>query len=122
MRKATALVAILGAAFIPAEHLLGAEPTAGEYTTTSVITPVWWIAPITAILALIFAIVFFKGMMKHSEGSDRMKEIAAHVREGAMAYLRRQYKVVTVAFIILMVILGLLAYFHIQNPFVPIAF
>jgi K(+)-stimulated pyrophosphate-energized sodium pump len=33
-------------------------------------------------------------MMKNSEGNDRMKEIAQYVREGAMAYLRRQYRVV----------------------------
>jgi K(+)-stimulated pyrophosphate-energized sodium pump len=61
-------------------------------------------------------------MMKNSEGTDRMKEIAQHVREGAMAYLNRQYKVVSFVFLILLVILIVLAYLRIQNPFVPVAF
>ena len=53
----------------------------------------------------VFAWIFFKGMMKKSEGTDRMKEIAAYVREGAMAYLRRQYKVVAMVFAVLLVLL-----------------
>jgi K(+)-stimulated pyrophosphate-energized sodium pump len=61
-------------------------------------------------------------MKKQEEGTDRMKEIAGYVREGAMAYLRRQYTVVTKVFLILVVLLSILAYFGIQNPFVPIAF
>ena len=61
-------------------------------------------------------------MMQASEGSDKMKEIAGHVRDGAMAYLFRQYKVVGMVFIVLMIILAILAFFGIQNPFVPIAF
>jgi len=61
-------------------------------------------------------------MMKNSEGTDKMKEIAQYVREGAMAYLKRQYKVVTIVFAVLVVILTLLAYMGVQNPFVPIAF
>ncbi|MCG8686149.1 MAG: sodium/proton-translocating pyrophosphatase, partial [Desulfobacterales bacterium] len=60
--------------------------------------------------------------MKNSEGTDRMKEIAQHVREGAMAYLTRQYKVVGIVFVILLVLLTVLAYLGVQNPFVPIAF
>ena len=73
-------------------------------------------------MALLFAWIFYKGMMIQEEGTDRMKEIAAYVREGAMAYLRRQYTVVGKVFIILVVLLSVLAYFGIQNPFVPIAF
>jgi len=61
-------------------------------------------------------------MKAQEEGTDRMKEIAAYVREGAMAYLSRQYSVVIKVFIILVVLLTLLAYMRIQNPFVPIAF
>src|SRR3989339_240836 len=61
-------------------------------------------------------------MMKNSEGTDRMKEIAQYVREGAMAYLKRQYKVVGIVFIILFILLAIMAYFGVQNPFVPIAF
>ncbi len=75
-----------------------------------------------AILALIFAMFFFKNMMKNSEGTPRMIEIAQHVREGAMAYLTRQYKVVGLVFIVLVILLTFLAYMGVQNPFVPIAF
>lgn len=83
---------------------------------------VFLIVPIASILALVFAWFFFKSMMKNSEGTDRMKEIAQYVREGAMAYLRRQYKVVAIVFAILFVLLTIMAYFGVQNPFVPIAF
>jgi len=58
----------------------------------SAATKFYWLAPISAALALVFAIVFYNMMMKESEGTDKMKEIAQHVREGAMAYLSRQYK------------------------------
>ena len=88
----------------------------------SVITNLWWIAPIASVFALIFAIFFYKKMMTASEGNETMIEIAGHVREGAMAYLFRQYRVVIIVFVVLLVILQLLALFGIQNPFVPIAF
>ena len=61
-------------------------------------------------------------MKSQEEGTDRMKEIASYVREGAMAYLKRQYSVVAKVFVILVVLLTILAYFGIQNPFVPVAF
>lgn len=83
---------------------------------------IFWLIPIASILALVFAWFFFKSMMKNSEGTDKMKEIAQHVRDGAMAYLRRQYRVVTIVFIVLFVFLLILAYFGVQNPFVPVAF
>ncbi|MBT8046135.1 MAG: sodium/proton-translocating pyrophosphatase, partial [Pontiella sp.] len=89
---------------------------------TSVITSIWWIAPIASIFALIFAVYFYKKMMGANEGNDTMIEIAGHVRDGAMAYLFRQYKVVIIVFVVLLVILQALALFGIQNPFVPIAF
>lgn len=83
---------------------------------------IFLIVPIASILALVFAWIFFKSMMKNSEGNDRMKEIAQYVREGAMAYLKRQYKVVGIVFAILAVLLTIMAYFGVQNPFVPFAF
>ena len=82
----------------------------------------FWFVPIASILALIFAFYFFKRMMKNPEGTDRMKEIAQYVREGAMAYLGRQYRVVTIVFLVLVALLIVLVFFGIQNPFVPIAF
>ncbi|MFO7658046.1 MAG: sodium-translocating pyrophosphatase [Bacteroidales bacterium] len=86
------------------------------------INSLFWIVPVGALLALIFAYIFYKGMMKNSEGNDRMREIAQYVREGSMAYLKRQYKVVGLVFIVLIILLGVLAYFRVQNPFVPVAF
>jgi len=83
---------------------------------------IFWFIPACAILALIFAYIFFKGMMKNSEGNDTMKRIAKYVKEGAMAYLTRQYKVVGLIFLCLLIILTILAYIGVQNPFVPIAF
>ncbi|MDR0714868.1 MAG: sodium-translocating pyrophosphatase [Bacteroidales bacterium] len=83
----------------------------------------FWIVPVASLLALGFAFYFFKNIMKESEGTETMKEIAKHVRQGAMAYLRQQYKVVFVVFIVLAVFFAVLAYgFGIQNPWVPFAF
>lgn len=86
------------------------------------INNVFWLVPAASVLALMFAYYFFKVMMKNSEGTDEMKRIAQYVREGAMAYLARQYKVVGIVFAVLVVLLTLLAYFKVQNPFVPLAF
>jgi Na+/H+-translocating membrane pyrophosphatase len=71
---------------------------------------IFWIVPIASVLALLFGWIFFKSMMTNSEGTDRMKEIAQHVRDGAMAYLRRQYKVVGMVFAILLVVFIILAF------------
>jgi K(+)-stimulated pyrophosphate-energized sodium pump len=86
------------------------------------ISAIFWIVPISAIIALIFAWFFYQKMKAQEEGTDRMKEIATYVREGAMAYLKRQYAVVIKVFVILVVLLLVLAYLGVQNPFVPIAF
>jgi K(+)-stimulated pyrophosphate-energized sodium pump len=86
------------------------------------ISSLFWIVPLSALCALLFAWIFYRNMKAQEEGTDRMKEIAAYVREGAMAYLKRQYSVVLKVFIILVILLSVLAYFGIQNPFVPVAF
>ena len=84
---------------------------------------IFWIVPLASLVALGFAWYFFRAMMRCSEGTDRMKEIAAHVRQGAMACLRQQYKVVTVVFLILALFFAFLAYgLGVQNPWVPFAF
>ena len=83
----------------------------------------FYLVPAAAVTALFFAWLFFHQMMKESEGTVTMKEIAQYVRDGAMAYLKQQYKVVTIVFIVLAVFFSILAYgFHIQNPWVPFAF
>ena len=87
------------------------------------IPSVFWLIPIASVVALGMAWFFFRSMMKEDEGTDRMKEIAAHVRKGAMAYLKQQYKVVTIVFVVLAVIFAFMAYvLKVQNPWVPFAF
>ena len=75
-----------------------------------------------SVLALAFAFFFFKQMMKESEGTDVMKKIALHVRKGAMAYLKQQYKIVGIVFVVLAVIFAVMAVFGLQNSWVPFAF
>lgn len=83
----------------------------------------FYLVPAAAVIALAFAWLFFRQMMKESEGTATMKEIALYVRKGAMAYLKQQYKVVTAVFIVLAVFFAILAYgFGVQNPWVPFAF
>ncbi|MGA0368993.1 MAG: sodium-translocating pyrophosphatase [Kiritimatiellia bacterium] len=83
---------------------------------------VWWLVPLTALIALGMARRFFRWMKQEEEGTELMQEIAGHVREGAMAYLRAQYRVVGIVFAALFVVFSLLAMAGIQNVFVPVAF
>ena len=82
----------------------------------------FYLVPAAAVIALVFAYIFFRQMMKESEGTATMKEIARFVREGAMAYLKQQYKVVIIVFIILAILFAVLAVFEVQNTWVPFAF
>ncbi len=83
----------------------------------------WWLAPIGSIVALLFAFVFYRSVMKQDEGTDVMKEIAQAVREGAMAYLRQQYKVVGIVFLVLCAIFLFMAFvLNAQNKVIPFAF
>ena len=82
----------------------------------------FYLVPVASIVALIFAYWFFKRMMKESEGTEKMKTIARHVREGAMSYLKQQYKVVTAVFIVLALLFAVMAFFGLQNSWVPFAF
>lgn len=87
------------------------------------IPSVFWLVPLASIIALGMAWYFFRSMMKEDEGTPRMKEIAEHVRKGAMAYLKQQYKVVLIVFIVLAAIFAFMAYvLNVQNPWVPFAF
>jgi K(+)-stimulated pyrophosphate-energized sodium pump len=83
---------------------------------------IWWLTPVGAAVALTFAFIFYRSVMRYSEGNATMVGIAQAVREGAMAYLRRQYKVVAIAFAVLFVIFFVMALFNLQNDVVPYAF
>ena len=79
--------------------------------------------PVASVIALFFAWLFYHQMKKESEGTPTMKEIAQYVREGAMAYLKQQYKVVGIVFVVLAVLFSVLAFgFGVQNKWVPFAF
>ena len=82
----------------------------------------FYLVPAAAVIALLFAYIFFRQMMRESEGTATMKQIAQFVREGAMAYLKQQYKIVIIVFAVLAVLFAVLAYFGVQNPWVPFAF
>ena len=87
------------------------------------IPSIFWLVPLASIVALGFAWAFYKQMLKTDEGTPRMCEIAAYVRKGAMAYLKQQYKVVFIAFIVLALLFAFMAYvLKVQNPWVPFAF
>ena len=83
----------------------------------------FYLVPVASILALLFAWLFYRQMRKEDEGTPTMKEIAQYVREGAMAYLKQQYKVVLIVFIVLALLFAFMAYvLHVQNGWVPFAF
>ena len=83
----------------------------------------FWIVPASSVIALLLAWFFYHKMMKESEGTEMMKTIAGHVRKGAMSYLKQQYKIVGIVFLVLVILFSIMAYgFQLQNNWVPIAF
>ena len=79
----------------------------------------FWLVPVASVVALGMAWYFFRQMMKEDEGTPRMREIAGHVRKGAMAYLKQQYRVVGIVFVVLAAIFAFMAYvLKVQNPWV----
>ena len=86
------------------------------------LTVLMYVVLAASVLALGFAYYFYRSMLGKDEGTELMKKIASHVRKGAMAYLKQQYKVVTVVFVILALVFALMAYFNLQNGIVWFAF
>ena len=83
----------------------------------------FWIVPVSSIIALVLAWYFYKQMMRESEGTPVMAKIASHVRQGAMSYLKQQYKIVALIFLCLVILFSIMAYgFNLQNHWVPVAF
>ncbi len=100
------------------------ETTASAAGTLPADIPwLWWIAPIASVFALVMARKFYKEVEAADEGDPDMITIAGYVRDGAMAYLWRQYKVVTAVFVALALILAWMAWgLHVQHKIVPFAF
>lgn len=82
----------------------------------------FWIGLVGAVIALLFALVQSRKVLKFSEGNETMQKIAAAIRSGANAYLKRQYRSVAIFFLVMVVLLGVLAWFKMVSPFVPFAF
>jgi K(+)-stimulated pyrophosphate-energized sodium pump len=82
--------------------------------TMSDIPSLFWLAPVAGIIALLMARVFSASVMKRSEGDPEMVRIAQAVRDGAIAYLKRQYRVVAWVFVALVGFLGILAWLGLQ--------
>lgn len=89
----------------------------------SVIPPIFWLAPVGSVLALLFARYFYSAMLKSDPGTADMQRIAGYVEKGALAYLRRQYRVVAIVFLVVFAIFAFMAYvLKTQNAWVPFAF
>ena len=82
----------------------------------------FWIGLVGAALALLFALFQSRKVLRFSEGTDLMQKIAASIRKGANAYLKRQYKTVVKFFLVMVIILAILAAVNFVSPFVPFAF
>lgn len=117
-------VLISMAAVLAFAGLCSAQETAeaAQGVASGDIPLLWWLAPLASIVALMVAFVFYKKVMSVSEGTEKMVEIAGYVREGAYAYLRSQYKLVGLVFVILFAIFVFLAYIKVQSPIMPVAF
>ena len=117
------LAATAGSAAAQTETIQASVASAADGVATAAIPAVWWIAPGGAILALIFAWVFFKQVKAADPGDENMQRIAGYVTDGAYAYLKRQYKVVAVFFVIVAAILFMMGWvFHVQHEIVFLAF
>ena len=84
--------------------------------------PIFWAIPAASAVALAFAAHFYRQMKTCDEGTPTMRRIAQHVRDGAMAYLKQQYKIVAAVFVVLAVLFAVLAANGLQNLVVPVAF
>lgn len=83
----------------------------------------FWLVPVSSMIALVLAWFFYARMKKESEGTPQMAKIASYVRQGAMSYLRQQYKIVSIVFLCLVILFAIMAYgFQLQNAWVPVAF
>jgi K(+)-stimulated pyrophosphate-energized sodium pump len=84
---------------------------------------IFYLPPVSALVALVFALLFYRSMYRRDEGTETMRRIGRHVREGAMAYLRQQYRIMLRVFVALAVLFGVLSWgFGVQNSWLPVTF
>ena len=118
-RRRAAMLLSLAALALPA---VAAAADVGAEAARS-LPPWWFLAPAASVVALVAAFLLYKSIMRESDGTDLMREIAGHVREGAYAYLRRQYVVVAIFFLVVGLALAVMAFgLHVQHALVPFAF
>lgn len=124
LRLAT-MVGMIVCTWIVVSQVWGADEIASIPTRpdTSSREPIYWALTLFGSVAALFqAFLFYKAMVKSDPGTPRMIEIAGYVREGAAAYLRQQYRIVTVYFIVVAILLAAMTYFGVQEKFVALAF
>ncbi len=119
--------AVLGCLGTAAVVLLGTLPASAAEGEVQPLTSqyglIWLLAFAGAVAALVQAWLFFKKMMEEDEGTEKMRNIAEYVREGANAYLKQQYKVVALFFVVISLLLSYAAFvLGVQSVFVPFAF
>ena len=126
------LLALAALILLPTPIWAQDESAAPEPTPAATVAPahsladipgVWWIAPIGSLLALLFAWIFYGQMKASDEGDEDMQRISSYVRDGALAYLRQQYKVVIIFFLVVSAILAVMGWvLHVQHQIVFAAF
>ena len=114
----------LAASAVMASTAMASEATGSEgQSAGGVAVIIWLIAFVGSLAALFFAYRFFQMMIASDDGTPRMVEIAGYVREGANAYLRQQYKVVAIFFVVIVIMLSIFAFvLDVQSHWVPFAF
>ncbi len=95
----------------------------GTETLPEELPKIWYLAPFGAFMGLVFAFKYYRDVMASPPGDKLMMEIAGHVREGAYAYLRQQYKIVAIIFLLVAIVLFILAFvLDIQSRLAPFGF
>ncbi len=121
MRRSFSILIILVFATLPAT--LALANGADAVHTNDAGPDMMWVTWIGSIAALAFALILALIVLRKQSGNDRMKELSRAVQEGAIAYLKQQYKVVSIFFVVLFAILGVIAWgFKLLSGFVPFAF
>ncbi len=129
-RSGVMFVAVLSVIALTCITAYGQAPSAAPGEAAPAVTAepansiplIWWVAPLGAVTALVFAFVFFRQVKNADPGDEKMQEIAAHVTKGAYAYLKRQYKVIAVFFLVVCILLFIMGIIGVQHRIVFVAF